>query len=110
MDREKLNEYKKSSTNKKLHIMTRRDIAREIARRTGYGLDNVRRVMEEFINVVTDSVVSGEGVYLRGFGTFSQITRAAKTARNIKKGTAITIPERKDVKFKPSGYFIQKLG
>ena len=42
---------------------------------------------------VKTSLVNGDNVYLRGFGTFAIKKRAKKTARNITKNTTIVVPE-----------------
>ena len=49
---------------------------------------------------VKDSLVRGENVYLRGFGSFIIKERAEKTARNISKKTTIIIPKRRIPAFK----------
>lgn len=81
--------------------MTKQEIINRIARRTGIGNNAVRAVVEEFMVQVRESLINGEPVYLRGFGTFSIKQRAAKVARNISKGTAILLPAHSIPAFKP---------
>ena len=45
-----------------------------------------------FINDFTLSMINGEEVYLRGFGSFIIKHRAEKTARNISRNTTIIVP------------------
>ena len=52
-----------------------------------------------------DSLIGGENVYLRGFGTFLLKHRAAKTARNISKNTTMIVPAHTIPAFKPSKAF-----
>lgn len=90
---------------KSIQAMTKVEIVSEISRATGVAKGDVLAVIEEFMESVKDAVVSGENVYLRGFGTFGTKTRAAKTARNIKANTSIAIPEHKIPWFKPCASF-----
>ncbi|MBR4850522.1 MAG: HU family DNA-binding protein, partial [Tidjanibacter sp.] len=50
-----------------------------------------------------------EPVYLRGFGSFIIKERAQKVARNISKGTTITIPAHNIPAFKPAKSFACKV-
>jgi len=54
-------------------------------------------------------MISGENVYVRGFGSFVVKKRAQKTARNISKNTAIIIPEHFVPSFKPAKVFVDKV-
>ena len=65
--------------------MTKADIVSEIAKTTGIDRANVLETVEKFMEVVKDSLVHGENVYLRGFGSFIIKVRSEKTARNISK-------------------------
>jgi DNA-binding protein HU-beta len=58
---------------------------------------------------VSGSLVDGENVYLRGFGSFIVKKRAEKTARNISKNTTIIIPEHFIPAFKPAKSFVNKV-
>lgn len=88
--------------------MTKADIVNEVAKSTGIEKIAVASVVEATIETIKNSVEKNEPVYLRGFGSFIVKTRAKKTARNITKGTTITIPAHKIPAFKPSKAFIVK--
>ena len=75
--------------------MTKADIVNEIAKSTGVEKADVLKTIEQFMEIVKDSLAHGENVYLRGFGSFIVKTRSEKTARNISKNTTIIIPEHK---------------
>ena len=85
--------------------MTKADIVNEISKNTGIEKLIVQKTIETFMDTIKDSLVEGENVYLRGFGSFVVKSRAAKTARNISKNTTITIPAHKVPAFKPSRSF-----
>ena len=57
------------------------------------------------METIKGSLIQGEPVYLRGFGTFGIKHRAAKPARNITANTTILIPEKDVPSFKPSKEF-----
>ncbi|WP_235317606.1 HU family DNA-binding protein [Porphyromonas cangingivalis] len=89
----------------KKQVMTKAEVVNEISKRTGLEKRLVLETVEVFMDVVRDSLVAEENVYLRGFGSFIVKTRAPKTARNISKNLTIQIPERKIPAFKPSKAF-----
>ena len=85
--------------------MTKAEIVNEIANKTNIDKSTVQAVVEKFMDTVKMSLSNGEPVYLRGFGSFIIKERAEKTARNISKGTTITIPAHKIPAFKPCKTF-----
>lgn len=89
--------------------MTKAEIASEISKTTGIDKAAVVAVIEQFMNVVKDSLAHGENVYLRGFGSFIIKTRAEKVARNITKNTSLVIPEHKIPAFKPVNSFKEEV-
>ena len=72
--------------------MTKAEIVTEIANKTGIEKKDVLNTIEAFMEVVKESLIKEENVYLRGFGSFIVKKRAQKTARNISKNTTIIIP------------------
>ena len=88
--------------------MTKADIVNEVAKSTGIEKIAVASVVEATIEAIKGSVEKGEPVYLRGFGSFIIKHRAEKTARNITKGTTVTIPAQYVPAFKPSKAFTIK--
>ncbi|MBP5636898.1 MAG: integration host factor subunit beta [Bacteroidales bacterium] len=86
--------------------MTKADIVSEVAKATGIEKVQVLNVIEEFTKVVKGSLIAGEPVYLRGFGSFIIKRRAEKAARNITKHTTITIPAHNIPAFKPAKVFV----
>ncbi len=90
-------------------IMTKAEIANEIAKTTGIDKAAVVTVIEQLMTVVKDSLAHGENVYLRGFGSFVVKQRAEKTARNISKNTTIVIPAHNIPAFKPANCFKEEV-
>lgn len=88
--------------------MTKADIVNEVAKATGIEKIAVASVVDATIEAIKGSVNKGEAVYLRGFGSFIVKHRATKAARNITKGTTVTIPAHDVPAFKPSKAFTIK--
>ncbi len=86
--------------------MTKADIVNEISKNTGIEKVVVQKTVEAMMESVKDSLIKGNNVYLRGFGSFIVKKRAQKTARNISKNTTIIIPEHNIPSFKASKSFI----
>lgn len=86
--------------------MTKAEIVNEIANKTGVEKVVVQKTVEAFMNTVKGSLVKGENVYLRGFGSFIIKKRAEKTGRNISKNTTIIIPAHCIPSFKPAKEFV----
>jgi DNA-binding protein HU-beta len=90
-------------------IMTKAEVVGEIAQKTGVDKAVALKVVEAFMETVKENLSNGEGVYLRGFGTFHLKRRAEKTARNISKNTTVIVPAHDIPAFKPSNEFKDSL-
>jgi DNA-binding protein HU-beta len=89
--------------------MTKAEIVNEISRCTGIEKATVLKTVDSFMETVSDSLVDGSNVYLRGFGSFTVKKRAEKTARNISKNTFIIVPAHNIPSFKPAKAFATKV-
>jgi DNA-binding protein HU-beta len=89
--------------------MTKAEIVADIANKTGVEKVAVQAVVESFMEVVKSSMMNGENVYLRGFGSFTIKRRAEKTGRNISKNTTIIIPAHNIPAFKPAKTFVNQV-
>lgn len=87
--------------------MTKADIVKQIAERTGVEREVVSSIVENFMEQIRLSMIHGENIYLRGFGTFLLKQRAEKVARNISKNTTIVVPAHTVPAFKPSPEFVK---
>ncbi len=86
--------------------MTKADIVNEVAKATGVEKVTAQAVIEATMESIKKSLVKGNPVYLRGFGSSIIKHRAQKAARNITKQTTITIPAHDIPAFKPAKSFI----
>lgn len=89
--------------------MTKREIARKIARKTGLQEDDIRLVLDKFFEVVIESMAQGNNVYLRKFGTFLVKKRNEKIGRVITKNKTIVIPTHYVPAFKACRVFKNKI-
>lgn len=89
--------------------MTKAEIVSEIAAKTGLEKQVVLTVVEGMMDTIKTSMINGNEVFLRGFGSFIIKHRAEKTARNISKNTTIIIPAHDIPAFKPAKEFMEKV-
>ena len=89
--------------------MTKADIVKEIANKTGIDSKVVLQTIEAFMTIVKEQMANEENIYLRGFGSFITKQRAAKTARHISRNTTLIIPAHNIPAFKPAKSFIAKV-
>lgn len=89
--------------------MTKAEIVREIAEKTGIERLMVENTIEAFMNSIKEHMLKKNAVSLRGFGNFVVKKRAAKVARNISKNTAINLPAHFIPAFRPSKKFTEKV-
>lgn len=82
--------------------MTKNEIALAISQSTSLSPSQAAEATDALLSVLDNAFANHQEVFLRGFGTFQIVKRAAKKARNIVAGTMIEIPEKTIVKFKPS--------
>ncbi|PYB79666.1 HU family DNA-binding protein [Pseudomonas soli] len=62
------------------------------------------RILNAFIEAVTDALKSGDTVTLVGFGTFAVTDRPARTGRNPQTGAKLKIPPAKKPGFKAGAH------
>ncbi len=74
--------------------MTREELARKTASRTGLTIKEVQIVLVTFLNVITESLCHGESVFLRGFGSFSTKKGRARRVRDPRNDGIMVIPAR----------------
>ena len=81
--------------------MTKAEMVAEISNVTGVEKEKALKVIEAMMVVVKEKTADGEDIFLRGFGTFTTKTRAAKIGRLIKENKSVVVPEHKIPYFKP---------
>lgn len=89
--------------------MTKAELAKEIASKTGLEKKDVVVIIESLMDTIKTSMAEGEEVFLRGFGSFIIKHRANKTARNISKNTTVIIPAHDIPAFRPAKEFMEQV-
>ncbi len=85
-----------------MKTITKKQISQEIARRKSMDPKEVQRVIQEFLNSVTENLAEGNRFEFRDFGVFEIVRRKKKIGRNPKDPeTSIVIPEKNVAKFTP---------
>jgi DNA-binding protein HU-beta len=90
-------------------LMRKADLVNQISEKTGIPKVDVLITLETMFREIKESLGKGENIYIRGFGSFITKKRAAKIGRNIKRNTAVHIPEHYIPAFKPSKEFVQEI-
>jgi DNA-binding protein HU-beta len=89
--------------------MRKADLITRISDKTGIPKVDVMVTLETMFKEIKESLIEGENIYIRGFGSFITKKRAAKIGRNIKKNIAVEIPEHFIPAFKPAKEFVQEV-
>ncbi len=81
--------------------MTREELARETASRTGLTMKEVQIVLVTLLDVVRETLCGGGSVFLRGFGCFSTKIGRARRVRDPRDDGVMVIPSRHRPVFRP---------
>ena len=82
--------------------LTKKKLINEIAHKLGIHPNEVRLVLQSFLDGMTHYLADGDRLEFRDFGVFEVVERKQKIGRNPKNASVpIIIPERKAVKFTP---------
>lgn len=81
--------------------MTRANLVRHIADKTGLTKAASGKVLQAFLASVEEGLVAEKTLAINGFGTFVVETREQRKGRNPRTGASIVIPAAKVVKFRP---------
>ncbi len=76
--------------------MTKSGLIEAIAARMSHlPARDIEVVINTIFDTMTDSLVQGDRIEIRGFGSFSVRHRRARTGRNPKTGAAIDVPPKR---------------
>lgn len=86
----------------KKSTMTKKKLIHSISQERGIHPNDVRHVIQSFLDKMTDCLSDGDRLEFRDFGVFEVVERKQKIGRNPKKAAEpIVIPARNAVKFTP---------
>ncbi len=79
---------------------TKKQLITQIASKTNKHPNEVREILQHFLDSIIDSLAAGDRLEFRDFGVFEVVMRKQKIGRNPKNAhIAIVIPQRHAVKF-----------
>jgi DNA-binding protein HU-beta len=79
--------------------MNKTELVKALAEKGGVSLAAAGDALDNLLEIVTDTLSSGDSITLVGFGAFSVVERAARKGRNPQTGKEINIAASKAVKF-----------
>jgi DNA-binding protein HU-beta len=82
--------------------MTKNELAREVSVSEKLHLSTTVKAIDGVFRLIKETIAKGECLTIRGFGTFTPVEVAERTARNFKTGDSVTIPAHKSIKLRPS--------
>ena len=83
-------------------LMTRSDLVEELANRFGQLTHrDAEFAVKAILDAVSDALVRGHRIEVRGFGSFSVNRRPPRMGRNPRSGESVAIPEKRVPHFKP---------
>jgi integration host factor subunit beta len=65
------------------------------------GTEDVDTAVKTIVEAIGHTLVRGERVEIRGFGSFNVAIRPSRASRNPKTGAAVTVPPKAAPRFKP---------
>lgn len=80
--------------------MNKADLINHVAASAGLNKADAAGAVEAVLSGITGALKNDDAVSLVGFGTFSVVERAARTARNPRTGDPIEVAASKAPKFK----------
>ncbi len=81
---------------------TKKELVSYISQEKGIHPNDVRNIIQAFLDAMTDVLSQGARIEIRDFGVFEVVQRRGKIGRNPKKASiAIKIPPKLVVKFSP---------
>ena len=81
--------------------MNKAELIAELAERAGLKKQKAAKVLDAYMEIVTEKMSNNEEVVLIGFGTLVPRPQTSRLARNPKTGEPVMIKPRTTVKFKP---------
>jgi len=93
--------------------LTRADLSEAVHRNVGLSRTESADLVKSVLDIITDTLITGETVKLSSFGTFMVRSKSGRIGRNPKTGEEVPITPRRVVTFRPSQMmrdFVEKGG
>ncbi len=83
-----------------MDTLTKADLSKQLMDKLELGKKEADLLVNTFLDAIVHSLRGGEGVELRGFGSFRLRDRRARVGRNPRSGESIKVPPKRVVYFK----------
>lgn len=83
-----------------VETLTKADLSNHLIENLELAKKDADALVNSFLESIADSLHRGEGVELRGFGSFRLRDRKARQGRNPRSGQSIQVPPKRVVYFK----------
>lgn len=80
--------------------MTKAELVKAVCNRAEINQTEFQHGFETMVEVMKEELSKGNEIFVRGFGTFHNVKRQQKTARNISTGEPVIIPAHYEPIFK----------
>ncbi|RMH72870.1 MAG: integration host factor subunit beta [Gemmatimonadetes bacterium] len=82
--------------------MTKAELVDQVSEETGFTKKDSADIVNAFLDIVIDTLSKGQGIEIRGFGSFKVKKRDQRVARNPRTGESVIVPAKSVPVFKPS--------
>lgn len=89
--------------------MNKAELIEALVNKAGVEKQSVKKVLDAYIDVVTQQLSQKDEVVIVGFGTLTPREQDTRLARNPKTGDPVQIPARTTVKFKPGKFLLEAM-
>ena len=83
-----------------MDTLTKADLSKHLMEQLEFAKKDADALVNTFLKCIVDALREGEGVELRGFGSFRLRDRSARQGRNPRSGQSIKVPPKRVVYFK----------
>ena len=88
---------------------TKAEIIKKVAEETGFQRKEAYKAVESLLEVMKDTLASGEAILVSGFGKFTVRQKNKRLGRNPETGESMILDERRVVTFKCSKQLREKM-
>ena len=81
--------------NERDNYMNKQELIESIADKSHTTRSDSKKMLDAFLETVTETLARGDSVQLVGFGSFKTNERKARSGRNPRTGESVTIPAKR---------------
>lgn len=81
--------------------MNKKILAKKISEECGWTISKANILIDKIVDLIKKSLIKGEKVEIRNFGSFKVIKVEKKLIRDVREKKIKELPAKKKVKFKP---------